>query len=77
MTTRGAPAEVSFLILTYWPFVSSAVAKKVTRSPVTVFLDGARQILRRHGFLLAFASKPCVCRPSMTSTTSASDREAS
>jgi hypothetical protein len=37
MTTPGAPAEVSFLILTYSPSVSSAVAKNVTRSPVRRF----------------------------------------
>ena len=34
MTTPGAPAEVSFLILTYSPFVYSVVAKNVTCSLV-------------------------------------------
>jgi len=47
-------AGTSILILTYSPFVSSAVAKNVTRSPVRGVLDGAWKILR-HGLLLALA----------------------
>src|SRR4028118_1569117 len=66
MTTPWAPAEVSFLILTYSPSVSSAVAKNVTRSPVRGFsmVRGSSSVMGASSLLLLTP----VYRSSMTPT---------
>jgi hypothetical protein len=59
---RGTPAEASFLILTYSPFVSLAVVKNVTRSPVRGFS------MVRGRFSSVVVSARCVCPLSLLYT---------